>query len=331
MNKLTKITISAAMAAFIATPVFSAGNGSTPNGKPFIEIAGQIIEVQADINTLEAKHQTLVDKVDALALDLQGQIDAIYAEISTLQATDVALQESLNAVIDDLATQGTAIDDLLIALSSVNTDIVNLTNTVGDNSSAIADLETQQATILDDIAALDAGAVTAMTTINDNASLIKMLEKDIADLESNKQNDILGTCPAGTSVSTVEDDGSLLCGTTNSVGTVTTYQVYSPVADMDNSETTYRHCHEYAFRNYYCLGYDSHTENTFANKIAEANCPAGYQVSGGGFAITTNERLQVVSSVASDNNTWRVNITNYYEGNTNGLAARAYAQCIKVQ
>jgi len=91
-NKNLRMAALLASICLFSTVAFAAGNGSTPNGKPFIEIAGQIVEVQNDVNTLETAHQDLVDAVAALDLDLQGQINAINADIAALQAKDADLQ-----------------------------------------------------------------------------------------------------------------------------------------------------------------------------------------------------------------------------------------------
>ena len=327
-NKNIRMTALLASICLFSTLAFAASLGSNPKGKPFIEIAGQIVEVQNDIDTLEAAHQDLVDAVAALDLDLQGQINAINAEIAALQAKDVDLQASLNTVIAALDAQGSTINTLLQDLSNVNTDIVTLSNSVGDNELAIANLEAQQGAILADIAALDANIVTAITGIGDNLLLIEMLEFDIADLEANKQNDIDGTCPVGTSVTTVRDDGSLACAVTNSAGIVISQRIFGPFLDMDNFTIVTFHCHPVI--GFFCIP-EVHQNLQRISKESFLNCPSGFTVTGGGYSLNGNANLLVTASFPFDADTWFVSFVNTNNGNTFGFNARGRAQCVRVQ
>ena len=107
MKKLSLIVFSFMLAAGVSSTwaASSTDKGANPNGKPFIEIAGQIVEVQNDISALEDKYNTVMDRIDALETDLQGQIDAINAEIDLLRIADAALQPD----IDDLAAEADAL------------------------------------------------------------------------------------------------------------------------------------------------------------------------------------------------------------------------------
>jgi len=304
-----------------------AANGSTPNGRPFIELRDQIIAVLADLNALETRHLALVERVDALGLDLQGQIDAMNIELLTLQANDAQMQGSLVELIDDMADQGQEIDQMLADLSEVNLAIIDMSNDMGDNTTALAQLETEKNAILADMAQMDEGLVIALTDIAENAALIQLLAADIAELDERKQNDVVGTCPAGTSVSTVLDNGHLMCSVSNNVGTVVANTIYGTYLDMDNHVTAHTYCSQYFLG--LCINYSTSYSYYYAIKYDYVSCPSGFALSGGGYWTSEYEPLQVSASLPSGSS-WYGRFRNYHAGNTNGLGARVYAQCIRV-
>ncbi|WP_320823901.1 hypothetical protein [Reinekea sp.] len=304
-----------------------AANGSSPNGRPFVELRAQVIAVLADLNALETEHLALVQRVDALGLDLQGQIDALNTELLTLQANDSQMQDALVEIIADMANQGLAIDEMLADLSAVNFAIIDMSNDMGDNTTALALLETEKNAILADMAVMDEGLVTALTDIAENAALIQLLAADIADLDERKQNDVSGTCPAGTSVSTVLDNGNLMCSVSNDVGTVIANTIYGNYLDMDNHVTAHTYCSQYFLG--LCINYSTSYSYYYAIKYDYVSCPSGFAVSGGGYWTSEYEPLQVSASLPSGNS-WYGRFRNYYAGNTSALGARVYAQCIRV-
>ncbi|MGF1768174.1 hypothetical protein L4D06_12470 [Enterovibrio makurazakiensis] len=88
------------------------GNGSTPNGKPFQHIQGQVADLQSQIDSL-------VGRVDSL----EGHAVAVDDAIATLQ----------------LETQ-----DLQAQINSTNGDVSDLQSEVDQNGILIAALEAQQ-------------------------------------------------------------------------------------------------------------------------------------------------------------------------------------------
>ena len=323
---MKKLLLSLLSLILLSTAVL-ATNGSSPNGRPFIELRNQIIAVLADLNALEAKHLALVQRVDDLGLDLQGQIDALNVEMLALQAKDSEMQGSLVELVEDMVDQGLEIDEMLTDLSDVNLAIIDMSNAMGDNSAAIGVLEAEKNAILADMAQMDESLVTALTDIALNSALIEILAEDIAELDARKQNDVLGVCPAGTSVSTILDNGNLMCSVSNDVGTVVANTVYGTYLDMDNSVTSQTYCNLYILG--ICVSYGTSYSYHYATKYDYVSCPAGFALSGGGFWATDYEPLQVSASSPSGNR-WYGRFKNYHAGNTNGLGARVYAQCIRV-
>ncbi|ATX76282.1 coiled-coil domain-containing protein [Reinekea forsetii] len=323
---MKKLILGLVSLILLSTGVLAA-NGSSPNGRPFIELRNQIIAVLADLNALETQHLALVQRVDDLGLDLQGQIDALNVEMLTLQAKDSEMQGSLVELVENMADQGLEIDELLTDLSDVNLAIIDMSNTMGDNSAAIEVLEAEKNAILADMAQMDESLVTALTDIALNSALIEVLAEDIAELDARKQNDVVGVCPAGTSVSTVLDNGNLMCSVSNDVGTVIANTVYGNYLDMDNSVTSHTYCSVSVLG--ICVSYGTSYSYHYATKYDYVSCPAGFALSGGGFWATDYEPLQVSASIPSGNR-WYGRFKNFYAGNTNGLGARVYAQCIRV-
>jgi len=115
VNKLVTTTISTAMAVMIATPAFSAGKGATPNGKPFIEIAGQILEVEGEIANLQDQIDSLVERVDTV----EERAVANETAITGLEAKNVELQELINAYGTDI----TALQSEVQALEDANVEL----------------------------------------------------------------------------------------------------------------------------------------------------------------------------------------------------------------
>lgn len=304
-----------------------AGNAPSPNGKPFIELQGQIIEVQSDIASLERQFETLRDDVTGLDLDLQGQIDALSAEIGQLQQKDLELQANLEQMVLQLEAQGTAISTLLAELSQVNRDIIYLMNATGDNAQDIAALESAKAQILSNLAALDAGLVSAIAQISDNKSLITMIEDEIDELAAAKQNDITGQCPEGSSVQSVNDDGSLMCGTADGAGNVVQW-VVSDLISLANTATSETRCVEEFLG--ICLDYETYTTYHYDYASPILQCPEGFSKVAGGYqwwnASNGRQTVKVYSSYPYQNG-WLFGLKNEFQGNQIS-AMKVYLSCI---
>ncbi|SFM22734.1 hypothetical protein [Marinobacter zhejiangensis] len=304
-----------------------AGNNPSPMGKPFIELQGQIIEVQSDIASLERQFETLRDDVTGLNLDLQGQIDALNAEIGQLQQKDLELQSNLERMVLELEAQGTAIGTLLAQLSQVNQDIVYLMNATGDNAQDIATLESEKTQILGDIAALDAGLVSAISEISDNKSLITMIENEIDELDATKQNDITGQCPEGTSVQSVNNDGSLVCGTTDGAGNQI-IMVISDVISLRNTTDSYTQCVEEFLG--ICIDYETFTIYHYDYASPSLTCPVGFKAIAGGYqwwnATNGRQTVKVFSSYPVPNG-WQFMLKNEHQGNQNSYM-KVHVSCL---
>jgi len=291
------------MALFVAIPVIYilslAPVSASPNGKPFIELQGQILEVQADVSALDEKYEAIRTKVNNLDLNLQGQIDALNREITELREADASLQSSLSTTILQLADQGTVIEGLIKDLGDVVSEILLLQESNSDNSDAILALEQKQQEILGSLASLEPGLVAAMNDISENQALIWKLQSDVSSLEENKQNDIVGKCPESASVNEVRDDGSLVCSIPDLNGTVSSYFVLGKLAKLTNSFEIEPHC---ALRDPLfglCIVVGTRESWKFTYDYSLAICPTGSTLSGGGYKIldaSYNRDIHVFSS-----------------------------------
>ncbi len=315
-------------------PIAMAESG-LPNGKPFIEIQGQIIEVQADVSSLEREYESILAKVSGMQLDLQGQIDALGEEIDALKVIGDNLEATLAQAVADIEEQGGDVQVLFSALSQVNLDIIELMKITDANDARIEALEAEKTAILADLASLDDGLISVISDISDNNLLIDRLEDEVDTLASAKQDDIDGSCPEGTSISTISDDGSLLCATINASGVIDNYFVSDRVW-LENTVTESVVCTVETPLG--CLAYG--TETTFYYDLEEIvlTCPQDFKVSGGGHGVDKffGNKVpipQIIASqpsVESDQQGWRLVIRNPSSGNST-LMVRGWAVCLKAQ
>jgi peptidoglycan hydrolase CwlO-like protein len=202
----------------------AAGQGGTPNGKPFVELQGQIIEVEGEVSGLQDQIDAVVGRVDTLEdrvtadetaiasleaqnLALQDQVDANSADVGSLDAEVAALEDD-NAYLQDQIDAGAGDVDALEAEIAINTGlIVSLRQTV---SALGTDLQDQ---------------------IDANTQLIAAIESEITHIEEElalRQMIIDGTCPAGSAIREIDPDGAVVCEVDDAGGgsSVAMYRVY---------------------------------------------------------------------------------------------------------
>jgi peptidoglycan hydrolase CwlO-like protein len=295
--KTRLILISWVLFICLATaPAFGA-KGGVPNGKPFIVIQDQIVEVEGAISDLSDQIADLVERADTMEgqiaanqvgiaslttanADLQAQIDANATDIDSLQATVDALEADNIALQDQIDANGDA-DGALQALIDANTALITA------NQLELAGLSTLQG------------------QIDNNSTLIAMLQSDIDGINASlalKQDILDGTCPTGEALFGVAPEGTIMCtpaggaspGQLQNLTVVTTGYIYWPPALF--------------------TGY--------------ATCPSGWTLSGGGlytvhqFDFGTN-----ITVSAPAGNSWQVSLTNWRAYNR---PFYIYAQCMRI-
>ena len=333
--RISKKLLTIAVAITLSSTAFAASTtnkGSNPNGKPFVEINGQISEVISSIEAHQAEYEAVLARVDAIeALDFQGQINAINAEITTLNNTAVSLQAQVSDLSVIATTNGQDIEAMMLRLGAIDDEIVALKTTTGDNTLAIADLEAEQLTIKESIALNAAGLLATIDDLENNYATIDLLNARTAELEQEialKQDDISGSCTTSGGVSAVADDGTLICNYTNSAGVLYRTTANSSYIDLDSY--SYQQSYTYycgGWYSSYCTGYRTVYVN--GSKSARATCPAGYTIAGGGHSYYDQNAgtVRVRTSIPSGNG-WSV----YYQqlgSSTSGHYGYVYANCLK--
>jgi hypothetical protein len=196
------------LAAMLVTSTGTAfaASGGSPNGKPFVEINGQIAEVQGQIATLEQRMDNLLARV---VLN-ESRLDGINAGIALLQAETAELERWLTDVEAGL----TSVQDLVSNLEAEQAELQAELDEFGDltgelsleieaNSMLISSLEASTA---DDISGLLTLIMQNQETINHLTSAQRSLEEQVAL----KQNLLNGTCAEGLVFKGFED-GTLVC------------------------------------------------------------------------------------------------------------------------
>lgn len=274
-----------------------AGKGATPKGKPFVELAGQIMEVEGEVASISEQLEAVVGQVDSIEdrldadeatlLDLTSQLSDLEAQLAAT-GNDIA---ALEAEIQVLQAENVAMQ---AAIAANTGDIAALQDAVDYNSALIAVL--QQAV---------GGLSTLEELIENHTMLITALEAEIENLEleiAEKQEMISGNCPAGYAIREVLADGSVACepvgGGGGGVGAPTIVRAFQ-------------------------------AQNVFVGQTVSliASCPAGFFPTGGGHS-NAFEGVAVVNSRSFLETGWEVR---FFNGSTLNRLLAAYVHCVSFE
>jgi predicted nucleic acid-binding Zn-ribbon protein len=230
-------TIKLALAASITVALFSvgvvsAGNGSTPNGKPFVAINGEIIEVKGAISSIQDQINELVLRADTA----EAQMANFQEAINTLIQQDADLKTLINQNTTDIATLNTIITDLEAQNVALKTQIANSKSDVTDLQSQVASNESMIKSIQD---AINSGLLATTISIADlqkqidnNKAMIAGIQDrmdQLSALVATKQAIINGYCPSGYSIRQILPNGAVACEFDDGVprnGTINSFRTY---------------------------------------------------------------------------------------------------------
>jgi peptidoglycan hydrolase CwlO-like protein len=252
----------------LCSNVHAGGKGGTPNGRPFIELDGQILEVVGEMSTIQDQVDSLVEKVNTL----EEKIIANENAIESLNAQNITLQTQVDSYATDIASLQGQIDNLeaenITLQQELDGDIDgSIQQQINTNNGLIASLTQNVNDIGNDLQA----------QIDNNILLISALETEI-DIVNNilteKQAIISGSCAAGQSIRQVNPDGSTVCEIDNVVSDLVTAQVSSYNVVQPSNQVT-----------------------------VNLSCPDGYTVTSGGY--TSWPVIDLVSS-RPENGGWTI-------------------------
>jgi len=254
MSGVIAALIIATLIPALAIAGSNTNKGANPNGKPFVEIAGAIIEVEGELSSLSDQVDALVGRVETIE-DAQA---AMEGSIIDLEAENIVLQTQINANAADVDSIEAEISTLNTAIMTLELDIAEL----GDADGSLqAQIDAHEATVTTLALSIDTLEGNLQASINNNTALIVLMQQEINSIQSSLelyQLLVSGSCPADQAIREIGADGSVVCEVddTGGSGTVTLYRVFTFTV----------------------------TENGFAT--ATATCPAGSLLTGGGFQGT---------------------------------------------
>jgi hypothetical protein len=174
--------------------------GANPNGKPFVQVAGEIFEVHGEVSTVRDQVDSLVAHVEGL----ENRVSANETGIAELRAANLALQTQLDENDDVLALQAkvTQLEGEVQVLQAQMNDHEDgsLQSQIDINNSVIYSLK------------LTIGELSTLgDQILNNSELIGVMQNQVETLTAvatQQYNIVNGVCPEGETVSWyVEGEG----------------------------------------------------------------------------------------------------------------------------
>lgn len=301
MNVLLKVILVTALSVIGASIVNAAGSGSSPKGKPFVEIQGQFVEVQGQIKSLEEQMDDLVGRVDSI----EFRVAANETAIAGLDASNVIIQQKIGDLIDVSASNSAEIADALAQIIDLQSQIDDLKLAPDVNAQVIADMAAQMNTFQTFITSNTEGLLTLQSELSNNYALISAFQAqtDQINIEIAKKQDVLtGQCPNGTALVYFDGLGEIECESNDATAGIQR-NTLTKIVQVTHKQSTFnpRTCWSYTtnpftgVRDYfsYECGYTSYSGGTGQGVLT---CPDGSYLTGGGFINNHPDFVSILES-----------------------------------
>lgn len=287
MDNFKKLLIVSALLAVSAG--VSAGKNDLPNGKPFVILNQEIVEVENSVQALEDKYNSIVERITNEITGLSGQIDALNQEIGGLKTTDAELQTQINDMVEDLEAQGVTIASLVNEYNSLSEELDLLKASALDDSD-LADIQIQLNNLFASIADLSPAVAELLQEVIDINALIAMLVDESGNLLALNEITVPeGECPAGQAVSAIDSEGVISCVSIASSASAEYYRKYVPTAVKDGEL-----------------------------KTLELSCDSGQTIISGGYLLKDERKnLTVIGSYPKEG-AWQFAVEHNGSGNKDG-------------
>ena len=211
---------------FVALVVGAPVLAGAAKGKPFVQLEGQIVEVQGEVSDIQDQVESLVAQVSTI----DERIVANESAIATLEtandqlealvltsSTDIA---SIQATIYDLQTETTILQQ---ELTVAGADVSALEQQIAHNQALVVNLQSALAAVQNGVISLE---TDLQAQIDQNVQAIQALQLQIDDIQSIlalKQDHLDGQCGEGYALQTIHADGSIFCTSTGTGGLEVAY------------------------------------------------------------------------------------------------------------
>jgi hypothetical protein len=260
-----------------------AASGGSPNGKPFVEINGQITEIKMLQISIEERLTNYFSRI----ISLESATDVLGQNIADLENQNYELSQYMDNLNSGLMTLSGVADHINERISSLEEWLVLQQGDVATLEAQLNDYYQLQILIQQELSVV---LVELSDRISENQEVLSTLEFGLAEMQEAlkfKQDIIAGVCPEGEVVYGIGSDSSLACASAASsseISYVTVYQV------------------------------NTHTYQRYSEWIS-MKCPENtIIVSGGWDTVFFNDRAAEqfnISGSQMDGNGWKVKLSQY--------------------
>jgi len=258
---INKIIISGSVIAILSSSaLLAAGKGSNPNGKPFIEIQGQFVEVVERIDNMEEYVNLELLALKSRMTNLEADVDSIGSRVLLLeqsivehQAVIATTESKIDTLIAASILENQAVADAMVSIESLEAEIAVWNEDPIANEVLISAAEAEIMAIRNLLTQEVEGLQVQVQKIENNSIAINNMQNQLDGLNAsiNNANDLTPQCPNG--ILTSNPDGSAECTVTGTEGRIaTTY--FSAVLEINAlswEEVTYSYGSYMTSVNYY--------------------------------------------------------------------------------